>query len=111
VKDGNGNWVLYFSGVTPYLTFGAGNCQGAPADQIKASTVLNIKSAKEMLGRHPTEPFRRAVWGMTGKTSLARHQMKKLKLFAGTEHPHAAQNPKPLPASVTRKTVLNKKSA
>ncbi len=42
VKDGNGNWVLYFSGVTPYLTFGGGNCQGAPADQIKASTVLNI---------------------------------------------------------------------
>ncbi len=74
---------------------------------------LKIKSAKEMHERHPTEILRRAVWGMTGKTSLARHQMKKLKLIVGTEHIHQAQNPQPLPAGAIRKTVAvgKKKSA
>jgi large subunit ribosomal protein L13 len=67
---------------------------------------LKIKTAREMRDRNPTEILRRAVWGMTGKSSLARLQMKKLKLFTGTEHPHAAQGPLPLPASVTRRTVL-----
>lgn len=42
VKNSSGQWVLYFSGVTPYLTYGGGNCQGAPADQIKSSTILNV---------------------------------------------------------------------
>jgi large subunit ribosomal protein L13 len=66
---------------------------------------LKIKSAKELHERHPTEILRRAVWGMTGKTSLARHQMKKLKLIIGTEHEHAAQNAQALPLAATRKTV------
>ena len=68
---------------------------------------LKIKSAKEMLQRHPTEILRRAVWGMTNKTSLARHQMKKLKLVVGQEHEHKAQNPQTLPLAATRKTVVN----
>lgn len=68
---------------------------------------LKTKTAKEMLERHPTEILRRAVWGMTNKSSLARHQMKKLKLYAGSEHPHAAQNPQPLTAGTTRRTVLS----
>lgn len=67
---------------------------------------LKVKTAKEMLQRHPTEILRRAVWGMTNKTSLARHQMKKLKLIAGNEHEHVAQNPQVLPLAATRKTVL-----
>ena len=70
---------------------------------------LKIKSAKELHERHPTEILRRAVWGMTGKTNLARHQMKKLKLIIGTEHEHASQNAQPLPAAATRKTVIVKK--
>lgn len=69
---------------------------------------LKIKSARELHERHPTEILRRAVWGMTGKTSLARHQMKKLKLIVGTEHEHKSQNPQPLPAAATRKTVVAK---
>ncbi|MBS1963950.1 MAG: 50S ribosomal protein L13 [Bdellovibrionales bacterium] len=69
---------------------------------------LKIKSARELHERHPTEILRRAVWGMTGKTSLARHQMKKLKLIVGTEHEHKSQNPQPLPAAATRKTVAAK---
>jgi large subunit ribosomal protein L13 len=72
---------------------------------------LKIKSAKELHERHPTEILRRAVWGMTGKTSLARHQMKKLKLIVGTEHEHSSQNPQPLPMAATRKTVAAKKKA
>ena len=71
---------------------------------------LKTKTAKEMLARHPEEILRRAVWGMTNKSNLARHQMKKLKIYAGAEHPHAAQNPQPLPASVTRKSVLSSSS-
>src|SRR3954451_20391389 len=42
---------------------------------------LKTKTAKELLARNPTEILRLAVWGMTNKTNLARHQMKKLKLF------------------------------
>lgn len=71
---------------------------------------LKTKTAREMLQKHPEEVLRRAVWGMTGKSSLARRQMKKLKIYAGTEHSHQAQNPQPLPASVTRRTVLSSKS-
>ncbi len=68
---------------------------------------LKTKTAKEMLNRHPKEILRRAVWGMINKSSLGRHQMKKLKLYAGAEHPHKAQNPQPLPAVVTRRTVVS----
>jgi large subunit ribosomal protein L13 len=67
---------------------------------------LKEKTAREMLERHPEEILRRAVWGMTGKSSLARRQMKKLKIYAGAEHPHGPQNPQPLPASATRRTIL-----
>ena len=67
---------------------------------------LKTKTARQMLQRHPEEILRRAVWGMTNKSSLARHQMKKLKIFVGNEHPHQAQGPQALPASVVRQTVL-----
>jgi large subunit ribosomal protein L13 len=72
---------------------------------------LKEKTATEMMKRHPTEILRRAIWGMTNKSSLARLQMKKLKLFAGAEHPHSAQNPQPLPAGATRRTVVSKPKA
>jgi len=71
---------------------------------------LKTFTAKQMLERHPDEILRQAVWGMTNKSNLARHQMKKLKLFAGEKHPHAAQNPQPLPAAVTRRTNITKKA-
>ncbi len=69
---------------------------------------LKTKTAKEMLLRHPEEILRRAVWGMTNKSNLARHQMKKLKIFTGTQHPHAAQKPEPLPSGVVRRTVVSR---
>ena len=46
-----------------------------------------------MLERRPTEILRKAVYGMMPKTRLARQQFRKLKIYAGPEHPHAAQNP------------------
>ncbi len=69
---------------------------------------LKTKTAKEMLERHPEEILRRAIWGMTNKSTLARHQMKKLKIYTGSEHPHQAQGPASLPAGVIRNTVLAK---
>lgn len=69
---------------------------------------LKTKSATEMLKRHPTEILRRAVWGMTTKSQLASRQMVKLKLYTGTDHPHQAQNPQPLPAGATRRTPMSK---
>ena len=49
-----------------------------------------------MMERRPEEILRRAVYGMMPKTRLARRQMVKLKIYAGPEHPHAAQNPQKL---------------
>ena len=50
-----------------------------------------------MLETKPTELLRHAVKGMMPKTRLGRAQLKKLKVYAGTEHPHEAQQPEPLP--------------
>lgn len=48
-----------------------------------------------MLERKPTEILRKAVHGMMPKTRLGRQQFRKLKLYAGPEHPHEAQSPQP----------------
>jgi large subunit ribosomal protein L13 len=53
-------------------------------------------SYERMLERRPTEILRKAVYGMMPKTRLARQQFRKLKIYAGSEHPHAAQNPQRL---------------
>ncbi len=53
-------------------------------------------SYQQMLARKPTEVLRKAVYGMMPKTRLARKQFKKLKIYAGPEHPHAAQDPQTL---------------
>ncbi len=49
-----------------------------------------------MLDRQPEEVIRKAVKGMLPRNRLARAQINKLKVYAGPEHPHAAQQPKPL---------------
>jgi large subunit ribosomal protein L13 len=53
-------------------------------------------SAQQLLAKHPTELVARAVWGMLPKGPLGRRIYKKLKVYAGAEHPHLAQQPKPL---------------
>jgi large subunit ribosomal protein L13 len=57
---------------------------------------LRSRTLREQLDRRPTEVLRTAVKGMLPKNRLARKQLTKLKIYAGPEHPHAAQNPRPL---------------
>jgi large subunit ribosomal protein L13 len=58
---------------------------------------LRQRTLREQLGRRPTEVLRKAVKGMLPRNRLARQQITKLKIYAGPEHPHEAQAPKPLP--------------
>ncbi len=50
-------------------------------------------TAKELAATHPTDVLMKAVKGMLPKNKLGRAQLKKLKLYASAEHPHAAQMP------------------
>ena len=55
------------------------------------------RTARQMLGSHKaTEVIERAVKGMLPKNVLGRHMLKKLKIYAQAEHPHQAQQPRPL---------------
>jgi large subunit ribosomal protein L13 len=58
---------------------------------------LRSRTLREQLERRPTEVIRKAVKGMLPRNRLASAQLTKLKIYAGPEHPHAAQAPKPLP--------------
>ena len=57
---------------------------------------IRSRTLAEQLARRPEEVLRKAVRGMLPKNSLGRKQLLKLKLYAGPEHPHEAQEPKPL---------------
>jgi large subunit ribosomal protein L13 len=57
---------------------------------------LRSRTLRDQLERRPTEVIRVAVKGMLPKNRLARQQLTKLKVYAGPEHPHQAQNPRPL---------------
>ena len=54
---------------------------------------LKFESFREAMAKHPERVIEHAVKGMLPKTTLGRAQGMKLKVYAGTEHPHAAQNP------------------
>jgi len=53
-------------------------------------------SLRHQLERFPDRVITKAVWGMVPHNKHGRKLMKKLKVYAGTDHPHAAQNPQPL---------------
>ncbi len=57
---------------------------------------LKSETLKECLERHPERAIESAVKGMLPKNPLGRAMFKKMKVFAGSEHPHAAQQPKAL---------------
>jgi len=61
-------------------------------------------SAGKLLERKPEEVIRRAVKGMLPKTHLAKHQLRKLKIYAGAEHQHQAQTPKTIDINTKKKT-------
>jgi large subunit ribosomal protein L13 len=55
---------------------------------------IKSRTLAEMLDRRPEEVIRKAVKGMLPRNRLARKQLTKLKVYAGPDHPHAAQQPK-----------------
>src|SRR5579871_251707 len=57
---------------------------------------LKSRTLAEQLDRQPEEVIRKAVKGMLPRNRLARKQLTKLKIYAGPEHPHEAQQPKPM---------------
>ncbi|WP_353952899.1 50S ribosomal protein L13 [Knoellia sp. S7-12] len=74
---------------------------GAKAEQKKAYRHsgfpggLRSRTYVEMLEKYPEKAVEKAVRGMLPRTTLGRAQLTKLKVYAGAEHPHAAQQPKP----------------
>jgi large subunit ribosomal protein L13 len=57
---------------------------------------LRERTLREQLEKFPERPIEAAVKGMLPKNSLGRAMLKKLKVYAGPEHPHSAQQPKTL---------------
>jgi large subunit ribosomal protein L13 len=64
---------------------------------------LRKESYAHMLERAPEEVVRRAIRGMIPKNTLGRQQLAKLKVYAGPDHPHAAQDPQPLDLPTARR--------
>ena len=54
------------------------------------------ESLGKLLERRPEEVIRRAIKGMLPHTRLGAQQLRKLKIYAGSDHPHQAQRPEPL---------------
>ena len=63
---------------------------------------LKSRTMREQLERFPDRVIHEAVKGMMPKTRLGRAQMKKLRIYSGDEHPHIAQQPKPLALGDTK---------
>ena len=57
---------------------------------------LTATSLRQQLKTHPDRVIRSAVWGMLPHNKFGREIIKKLKIYAGPDHPHEAQQPKPL---------------
>jgi len=55
---------------------------------------IRSRTLGEMLERQPEEVIRKAVKGMLPRNRLGRQQLRKLKIYAGPQHPHEAQQPK-----------------
>jgi large subunit ribosomal protein L13 len=60
---------------------------------------LRSESYQVLLEKNPAKAVEKAVRGMLPKNSLGRQQLTKLKVYAGAEHPHAAQKPQPFEIS------------
>ncbi|MGD9728191.1 MAG: uL13 family ribosomal protein, partial [Nitrospiraceae bacterium] len=57
---------------------------------------LKTLTAQHSHDRRPTQLLTRAIQGMLPKTPLGKHMAKKLRVYAGTAHPHQAQQPQTL---------------
>ncbi len=66
---------------------------------------IRSRTLAEQLERRPTEVIRKAVKGMLPRNKLGRAQIVKLKIYAGPDHPHEAQQPEPLQIATRRTTA------
>ncbi len=57
---------------------------------------IKAVTLRQQLVKHPDRVIRSAVWGMLPHNKYGRKLIKKLKIYAGPDHPHSAQQPKPL---------------
>ena len=57
---------------------------------------LRKRAYGDMARRHPTYPFRHAVSGMLQHGTLGKEQLRRLKVYSGTAHPHTSQQPVPI---------------
>ena len=57
---------------------------------------LKSINLRDLLAKHPERVIEKAVWGMLPHNRMGRHLMTKLRVYAGPDHPHSAQDPKPL---------------
>ena len=87
------DWVLSAYESDPHIPYGAVIVFG-PFMSATARENFKERSAKFILeGRFPERVLEKAVQRMLPRGPLGRQQIKKLKVYAGAEHPHAAQNP------------------
>ena len=70
---------------------------------------LRSVSYADLMARNPEKAVEKAVRGMLPKNTLGRHQLSKLKVYAGPEHPHAAQ--KPVPFEITQVDQVGRSAA
>lgn len=63
---------------------------------------LKETAAADHLRKHPDRVIEEAVWGMLPKGPLGRAMYRKLKVYAGHDHPHAAQKPRPITAVTSK---------
>ncbi len=57
---------------------------------------LRSINLRDLLAKKPEMVIEKAVWGMLPHNRMGRHLMRKLRVYAGPDHPHDAQNPKPI---------------
>ena len=57
---------------------------------------LKSINLRDQLAKHPERVIEKAVWGMLPHNRMGRHLMRKLRIYAGPDHPHIAQEPKSL---------------
>ena len=57
---------------------------------------LKSITLRDQLATHPDRALRAAVWGMLPHNRMGRSILKRLKIYSGTDHPHAMQKPEPL---------------
>lgn len=60
---------------------------------------IKSKTAGDIMEKNPEKVIRHAIAGMLPKNTIGRKMIKKLKIYAGSDHPHTAQQPKPLGAN------------